>query len=99
MGKHEYMGDISASVVFDTLPSGIASFNEVAERLENSVTEFEAKLPIYKSYRDLRDKALVMYNTFSAFYTTLNNVEYGTFNENDKETIVKMGMQIGTALK
>ena len=85
----------SASVVFDTLPSGVASFNEVAERLENSVTEFEAKLPIYKSYRDLRDKALVMYNTFSAFYTTLNNVEYGTFDENDKETIKKVYNDIG----
>lgn len=85
----------SASVVFDTLPSGVASFNEVAERLENSVTEFEAKLPIYKSYKDLRDKALVMYNTFSAFYTTLNNVEYGTFDENDKETIKKVYDDIG----
>ena len=85
----------SASVVFDTLPSGVASFNDVAERLENSVTEFEAKLPIYKSYKDLRDKALVMYNTFSAFYTTLNNVEYGTFDENDKETIKKVYDDIG----
>ncbi len=85
----------SASVVFDTLPSGVASFNEVAERLENSVTEFEAKLPIYKSYKDLRDKALVMYNTFSAFYTTLNNVEYGTFDEDDKETIKKVYDDIG----
>ncbi|MBR6551209.1 MAG: hypothetical protein IKT89_00025 [Clostridia bacterium] len=85
----------SASAVFDTLPSGVASFNEVAERLEKSVTEFEAKLPIYKSYKDLRDKALIMYNTFTAFYTTLNNVEYGTFDEDDKETITKVYNDIG----
>ena len=85
----------SASAVFGTLPEGVASFNEVAERLEKSVTEFEAKLPIYKSYKDLRDKALVMYDTFNAFYTTLNNVEYGTFDENDSETITKIYNDIG----
>lgn len=85
----------SALAVFDTLPSGVASFNEVAERLENSVTEFEAKLPVYKSYKDLRDKALIMYNTFTAFYTTLNNVEYGTFDADDKETIKKVYNDIG----
>ncbi len=85
----------SAIDVFDTLPQGVASFNEVAERLGKSVTEFEAKLPIYKSYKDLRDKALVMYKTFNAFYTTLNNVEYGTFDENDKEVIAEIYNDIG----
>ena len=85
----------SAITVFNTLPNGVASFNEVAERLEKSVTEFEAKLPVYKSYKDLRDKALVMYDTFNAFYAVLNNTEYGTFDENDKETITKIYNDIG----
>lgn len=85
----------SAIDVFDTLPRGVASFSDVAERLETSVSELEAKLPLYKSYKDLRDRALVMYNTFNAFYTTLNNVEYGTFDENDKETITQIYNDIG----
>ncbi len=85
----------SALAVFDTLPQGVASFNEVSERLEKSVTELEAKLPLFKGYKDLRDKALIMYDTFGAFYTTLNNVEYGTFDETDKETITKIYNDIG----
>jgi tetratricopeptide (TPR) repeat protein len=36
-----------------------------------------------------------MYNTFNAFYTVINNTEYGSFDKDDKETINTIYSDIG----
>ena len=80
----------SAMSVFATLPGGVASFKDVSTRVENALTDFESKLPIYSSYTELRDNALIMYNTFNSFYAVLNNTEYADLSMDDKEAFKKI---------
>ncbi|MBR2875568.1 MAG: hypothetical protein IKC01_00345 [Clostridia bacterium] len=85
----------SSSNVFATLPEGVRSFYEVSERIDEALSDFEAKLPIYNGYQKLRNQSLLMYNTFNAFYSILNNTEYMNFDPEDKETIGKIYNEIG----
>ncbi|MBE6751494.1 MAG: hypothetical protein E7556_03095 [Ruminococcaceae bacterium] len=85
----------SAENIFSTLPEGVASFNQVAEIIDLALSDFEAKLPIYNGYENLRDKSLTMYNTFNAFYAILNNIEYQNLSVDDKDTILKVYKETG----
>ena len=85
----------SAINVFRTLPNGVNSFKAVADKIDTALSDFEAKLPIYSSYKNLRDRALIMYETFNAFYAVLNNSEYGTIKAGDKEKIDTVLKDIG----
>jgi len=85
----------SAIDVFSTLPKGVASFKDVSERINNALFEFEAKLPLYKSYKDLSDNALIMYDTFNAFYAILGNTEYSNITVDDKDKINEIYNEIG----
>lgn len=85
----------SAENIFSTLPEGVASFNQVSEIIDLALSDFEAKLPIYNGYENLRDKSLTMYNTFNAFYAILNNIEYQNLSVDDKDTILKVYKETG----
>ncbi len=85
----------SAENIFSTLPEGVASFNQVSEIIDLALSDFEAKLPIYNGYENLRDKSLTMYNTFNAFYAILNNIEYQNLSVDDKDTISKVYKETG----
>ena len=85
----------SANNIFTTLPQGVRSFYEVSEIIDLAISDFEAKLPIYNGYKNLRDQALIMYNSFNAFYTILNNSEYANLDPEDKATIEKVYKEIG----
>lgn len=85
----------SAENIFSTVPEGVSSFNQVSEIIDLALSDFEAKLPIYNGYENLRDKSLIMYNTFNAFYAILNNVEYQNLTPDDKDTVSKIYNEIG----
>lgn len=85
----------SAENVFSTIPEGVSSFEKVSEIIDLALSDFEAKLPIYNGYKNLRDKSLTMYNTFNAFYAIMNNTEYNNLSVNDKDTILKIYNEIG----
>ena len=85
----------SAENIFSTIPEGVSSFEKVSEIIDLALSDFEAKLPIYNGYENLRDKSLTMYNTFNAFYAILNNVEYQNLTPDDKDTVSKIYNEIG----
>lgn len=84
-----------AANIFSTLPEGVKSFQQTAELIDNSMTSFEAKLPIFKNYIDLRDRATTMYETFNAFYAIYNNTEYAGLTPEDEENVLKLYNEIG----
>lgn len=85
----------SAINVFSTLPDGVASFKDVSSRIDEALSDFEAKLPIYKGYKDLSDNALLMYDSFNAFYAILSNTEYSSVTPDDKEMVSAIYNEIG----
>lgn len=85
----------SAENVFSTIPEGVSSFKKVSDIIDLALSDFEAKLPIYNGYENLRDKSLTMYNTFNAFYAILNNMEYQNLSAEDKDTVLKVYNEIG----
>ncbi len=85
----------SAVDVFAVLPQGVVSFYDVSQRVEKALSDFEAKLPIYNGYEELRNKALIMYDTYYAFYTILRNDEYADFDPENKEMINDIYAEVG----
>ena len=88
----------SAENIFATLPEGVKSFYQITEIIDSSMSPVEAKLPIFKGYIDLRNRAATMYSTFNSFYGIYNNMEYAGLTPEDKENVLKLYNEIA-ALK
>ncbi len=84
----------SAENIFSTLPEGVKSFYHVTEIIDSSMNPVEAKLPIFKGYMDLRNRAATMYATFNAFYAIYNNMEYTGLTPEDEEKVLKLYNEI-----
>lgn len=65
-----------AYALYDTMPDGPTSMMEISELIEDSLSDFESNLPVYKSRVDLRNEVLVMYGTMQEFYNIVNSEEY-----------------------
>lgn len=74
----------SAEDIYNTLPSGAKSLSEAASRIEDSLTSFEVKLPMYKKYVKMRDSAVVMYGTLQEFYNIMGDEKYAGFDGTDE---------------
>lgn len=85
----------SAYNVFSTLPKGVASLKDTSDRLDKALSDFEAKLPIYAGFKDLRDTALTMYKSFNAFYALLEEVDFDSFDTESREQVTDLYNKIG----
>ncbi len=86
----------SALNVMYSLPNGVSSFYDVSERIEDSLTKFEAKLPIYSEYEKIRDESLIIYETFNQFTVIMANSDYADFDGEDKEMFQTIYNDIGS---
>lgn len=75
----------SAQNIFRILPGGASSFNDVSTLIEDSLSSFESKLPLYSGHVDLRDQSAVMYATLQAFYDIFSDGSYDDFDGKDEK--------------
>lgn len=75
----------SAEYIYKTLPSGAKSLSEAATRIDESLSSFEAKLPMYKKYANIRNNSLAMYATLEEFYSVMSLEEYSSFDGTDEK--------------
>lgn len=84
----------SAECIYATLPSGAKSISETASRIEENLSAFEAKLPFYKKYVNIRNSALSQYAALEQFYSVMGNEEYSGFDGTDGEIYSKMQAEL-----
>ena len=80
----------TARILTDTMPGGVYSMEEISLRVEKALSYIEASLPIYSEYADMREDALVLYNTMQEFYNIINSGEYRDFATAEESIYIKM---------
>lgn len=70
----------SAEIIYKTLPSGAKSLSETASRIDENLSGFEASLPFYKKYVNIRTGALSQYAVLERFYDIMGKEEYSSFD-------------------
>lgn len=85
-----------ADAVYETMSEGVSSMDRVSDLVSEALSEFDTKLPIYKSYVDLRDEVMVLYGTMQKFYLLVNDEQYADLE--DKEVYEKAMTAIGAII-
>ncbi|MBE6800483.1 MAG: hypothetical protein E7529_04695 [Ruminococcaceae bacterium] len=88
----------TAEILFNTMPNGIESMKEVAEKIEAAVSSAESKLPLYYKYNNMREEVLIMNGTFQEVYTLLNGEDYSKLDLEDDEDYKKIMTEIGSMI-
>ncbi len=88
----------TAEIMFENMPNGIASMDEVRYRIETALSQFEISLPLYEKYDDLYVKSQSMYATMNEFYTVMNSEKYADFDGKDQETYEELMAEIGSII-
>ncbi len=85
-----------ADAVYETMNEGVSSMDRVSDLVSDALSEFDTKLPVYKSYVDLRDEVMVLYGTMQEFYLVVNDEKYADFE--DKEVYEEAMTAIGALI-
>ena len=88
----------TSKILFNTMPAGVNSMTEVVTRLDKALSEFEAKMPIYGEYANMREETLVLYATMQSFYEVVNNEEYVDFENLTDELYEQVMYEIGSII-
>ena len=88
----------AGEILFVTMPDGINSMKEVAEKIESAISSLEAKLPLYYKYNNMRKEVLIMNSTFQEVYTLLNSGDYAELDFEDYEDYEKAMTEIGSLI-
>lgn len=72
-----------ANAVYETMGEGVSSMDRVSDLVSEALTEFDTKLPMYKSYVELRDEVMVLYGTMQKFYLVVNDAQYTDFENKE----------------
>ncbi len=70
-----------ADAIYETMPYGVSSMDKISDLISDAITDFESRLPIYKTYVDMRDEVMVLYGTMQKFYVVVNNAEYSDYTD------------------
>ncbi len=85
-----------ADAVYETMGEGVSSMDKVSDLISDALSEFDTKLPMYKSYVDLRDEVMVLYGTMQKFYLVVNDSKYADFE--NKEVYEEAMTAIGSLI-
>ncbi len=85
-----------ADAVYETMGQGVSSMDRVSDLVSDALSEFDTKLPMYKSYVDLRDEVMVLYGTMQKFYMVVNDSKYADFENKEvyEEAMTAIGALI-----
>ncbi len=84
----------SAESIYKTLPSGAKSLSEAASYIDEALSPFEAKLPVYKKYVNIRNSALNQYAVLEEFYAVMGKDEYMGFDGTNVEMYSAMQAEL-----
>lgn len=84
----------NAESIYKTLPSGAKSLSEAASYIDEALSPFEAKLPVYKKYVRLRNNALNQYAVLEEFYAVMGKEQYAGFDGTNGEMYSAMQAEL-----
>lgn len=87
-----------AEILFDTMPEGIDSMQEVSQNIEASLSAIEAQFPLNYKYNNIREDVLVMSGTFQEVYSLLNSEKYADFDFEDDDDYKVIMTDIGSVI-
>ena len=96
LAKKLYLKNIK--IIFNTMPDGAYSMNDIVSKTGTALTSFEAQLPIYGDYADIYQETQVLYGTMNEFYTVLNDEKYADYDFSKKEQYEEIMTEIGSII-
>ncbi len=87
-----------AEILFDTMPDGIDSMQEVSENIEEGLSVLESKFPLSYKYNNIREDVIVMSGTFQEVYSLLNSEDYAELDFDKDEDYEILMTEIGSVI-
>lgn len=85
----------SAKLIFETMEAGSTSMQEVSDRIDTALSDFEKKLPLYSSVVDMQTESKVLLGTMQEFYNIISADEYADYSSEDTEMYEEIMTKIG----
>lgn len=88
----------TSKILFNTMPGGVNSMTDIVTRIDKALSTFEAKMPVYGEYANLREETLVLYATMQSFYQIVEKEEYVDFENMSDELYEQVMTEIGAII-
>lgn len=88
----------SIKILQHSMPDGIYSMDEIADKVEKSISKFESRLPVYNDYVAIHQEAQVLQGTINEFYYLVNDEKYADYDFKNKEQYEEFMTAIGSII-